>query len=389
MRNILAISAHFECAENAQLNPAEALTRLGQSVWLDAISRPMLDSGTLARYIREYSVTGLTSNPAIFERAIAASAAYDAAILDKAAQGREGEAIFHELALEDLGRAAALFAPIHAASAGRDGWVSLEVSPLLADDAAATTLAARGLFAGAKLANLFIKIPGTPVGLAAIEQSIFDGVPVNATLLFSREQVMAAAEAYMRGIERRVAAGLDPGVASVASVFVSRWDVAVAQKVQPGFRNRLGIAMAMQAYKAHLDLLATPRWRSLAAAGAQPQRLLWASTGTKDPSVRDTLYVEALAAPGTINTMPEATLLAFASRGALDGVLPPDEAYAEVTLAEFAREGVDLEAMATDLQREGVASFARSWHVLLYRIALKSQLLAHHPGAAHVPVPDA
>ena len=371
------------------MNPAEALTRLGQSVWLDAISRPMLDSGTLARYIREYSVTGLTSNPAIFERAIGGSDAYDEAILDKAAEGQEGEALFYELALEDLGHAAALFAAIHAASAGRDGWVSLEVSPLLADDADATTLAARRLFTRAKLVNLFIKIPGTPAGLAAIEQSIFEGVPVNVTLLFSREQVMAAAEAYMRGIERRIAAGLDADVASVASVFVSRWDVAVAQKVQPGFRNRLGIAMAMHAYKAHLDLLATPRWRSLAAAGAQPQRLLWASTGTKDPSVRDTLYVEALAAPGTINTMPEATLLAFANRGVLDGVLPPDEAYAEVTLAEFTREGVDLEALAADLQHEGVASFARSWHVLLYRIALKSQLLAHYPIAAPMPVADA
>ncbi len=371
------------------MNPAEALTRLGQSVWLDAISRPMLDSGTLARYIREYSVTGLTSNPAIFEHAIGGSAAYDDAILGKAAEGQEGEALFYELALEDLGRAAALFAPIHSASAGRDGWVSLEVSPLLADDSAATTLAARRLFARAKLANLFIKIPGTPAGLASIEQSIFEGVPVNVTLLFSREQVMAAAEAYMRGIERRVAAGLDPGIASVASVFVSRWDVAVAQKVQPGFRNRLGIAMAMHAYKAHLDLLATPRWRSLAAAGAQPQRLLWASTGTKDASVRDTLYVEALAAPGTINTMPEATLLAFASRGVLDGVLPPDEAYAEVTLAEFIREGVDLEALATDLQHVGVASFTLAWRDLLYRIALKSQPPECHPSAAHMPVADA
>ena len=371
------------------MNSAEALTRLGQSVWLDAISRPMLDSGTLARYIREYSVTGLTSNPAIFERAIAASAAYDGAILDKAAEGKAGEALFYELALEDLGRAAALLADVHTASAGLEGWVSLEVSPLLADDSAATTLAARQLFLRARRANLFIKIPGTPAGLPAIEQSIFEGVPVNVTLLFSREQVMAAAAAYMRGIERRLTAGLDADVASVASVFVSRWDVAVAQKVQPGFRNRLGIAMAIHAYKAHLDLLATPRWKALAAAGARPQRLLWASTGTKDASVRDTLYVEALAAPGTINTMPEATLLAFASRGVVDGVLPPDEAYAEVTLAEFIREGIDLEALAADLLREGVASFARAWHDLLYRIAAKSDSSGRPPQPAHLPAGEA
>jgi transaldolase len=353
------------------LNAAEALHRLGQSVWLDNISRPLLSSGTLARYIRDFAVTGVTSNPAIFERAIAASDAYDAAIRAKAAEGKEGEALFFDLALEDLKRAAGLLHGIHKASGGVDGWVSLELSPLLADDTAGTIIAAARLFARACCPNLFIKIPGTPAGLPAIEQSIFAGVPVNVTLLFSREQYLAAAAAYMRGIERRLDCGLPPDVASVASLFVSRWDVAVAQKVQPGFRNRLGIAVAMQTYKAHLDLLASPRWQSLAAACARPQRLLWASTGTKDPTVADTLYVEGLAAPGTINTMPEATLNAFARHGVLENVLPANEAYAEVTLAEFTREGIDLEALAADLQREGVASFARAWSDLLYRIGTK------------------
>ncbi|CAG4882367.1 Transaldolase [Georgfuchsia toluolica] len=280
--------------------------------------------------------------------------------------------MFFELALEDLTQAADLFRPIHDATAGVDGWVSLEVSPLLADDTAGTIKAAAQLFARAQRPNLFIKIPGTGAGIPAIEASIFAGVPINVTLLFSREHYIAAAEAYMRGIERRIAAGLDPKVASVASIFVSRWDVAVTDKASDQFRNRLGIAIAMRTYKAYRDLLASPRWQKLAASGARPQRLLWASTGTKDPAASDILYIQALAAPDTINTMPEKTLLAFAEHGKVNDVLPVDEGYAEAVLAEFTREGINDEALAAELQREGTAAFAKSWHDLMSRISAKS-----------------
>lgn len=371
------------------MNPAQALARLGQSLWLDSMSRPLLDSGRLADYIREYAVSGITSNPAIFERAIAGSDAYDEDIAAKALEGKSGEALFFELALTDLTRAAHLLQATYEASGGIDGWVSLEVSPLLAGDTAGTIIATARLAARAHFRNLLVKIPGTPAGIPAIEQSIAAGIPVNVTLLFSREHYLAAAEAYMRGLERRRDGGLGLDVASVASMFVSRWDVAVAPKVDPGFRNRLGIAIAMRTYTAHLDLLATPRWQALAAAGARPQRLLWASTGTKDPAVADTLYVEALAAPGTINTMPEATLLALARHGLPGGVLPADEGYAEVTLAEFTREGIDLEVLAADLQREGVESFTRAWHELLYRIAAKGEPRRARPDALHMPSADA
>jgi transaldolase len=283
--------------------------------------------------------------------------------------------LFFELALEDLTQAADLFRPIHDATGGVDGWVSLEVSPLLADDTAGTIKAAARLHARAQRPNLFIKIPGTRAGIPAIEESIFAGVPINVTLLFSREQYIAAAEAYMRGIERRITAGFDPKVACVASIFVSRWDVAVKDKVQDKFRNRLGIAIALRTYKAYRDLLASKRWQKLAGSGARPQRLLWASTGTKDPAASDTLYIEALAAPDTVNTMPEKTLLAFAERGKVSDVLPVDEGYAEVVLAEFTREGINDEALAADLQREGTAAFAESWSDLMSRIAAKSKVL--------------
>ena len=348
-----------------------ALHQLGQSLWLDNITRTLLRSGTLARYIADMSVTGLTSNPTIFEHAIGGGDSYDASIRVLDAAGLSGEELFFELALEDLTQAADLFRPVHDASKGVDGWVSLEVSPLLADNAAHTIQAANRLSKKAARANLFIKIPGTPEGVRAIEEVIFDGVPVNVTLLFSREHYVAAAEAYMRGIERRLAAGRDPKVASVASIFVSRWDVAVKQEISSPFHNRLGIAIAMRTYKAYRELLASDRWKRLADAGAQRQRLLWASTGTKDPAAPDTLYVQALAAPGTINTLPEKTLLAFADHGKVERALPVDGGYAEAVIEEFRREGVDDDALAARLQREGVDSFATSWHALLTRIREK------------------
>ncbi len=344
----------------------------GQRLWLDNITRDLLDSGSLARYIADLSVTGLTSNPTIFEHAIGGGASYDNAIQELAERGLSEEGIFFELALQDLTRAADLFRPAFDASDGVDGWVSLEVSPLLADDTAGTIRAAAQLHARAARPNLFIKIPGTPQGLPAIEQSIFDGVPINVTLLFSREHYLAAAEAYLRGIERRVDAGLSPRVQSVASLFVSRWDAAVKQEISPPFHNRLGIAVAMRCYKAHCDLLASARWRKLAAVGARPQRLLWASTATKDPAARDTLYVEALAAPQTINTIPEKTLLAFADHGQPGATLPADGGLADAVLEEFRREGVDDEALAAQLQRDGVLAFAKSWAGLLARIREKS-----------------
>ena len=361
------------------MKATQQLHNLGQSLWLDNITRELLSSGTLTRYISELSVTGLTSNPTIFEHAIKNSDFYDDAIRSKALTGKSGEDLFFELALEDLTQAADLFRPVHDASNGVDGWVSLEVSPLLADDTAATIKAAVQLHARAQRPNLLIKIPGTRAGIPAIEEAIFAGVPVNVTLLFSREHYLAAAAAYMRGIERRIAAGLDPKIVSVASLFVSRWDVAVKNKAQGEFRdNRLGIAIAMRTYQAYRDLLASTRWKKLAASGALPQRLLWASTGTKDPAARDTLYIEALAAPDTINTIPEKTLLAFAEHGKVDGVLPLDAAYAEAVeavIAEFNREGVNDEELAAELQREGTESFAKSWRDLISLIAAKSSEL--------------
>ena len=353
------------------MNATQALHQLGQRLWLDNITRTLLRSGTLARYIRDLSVTGLTSNPTIFEHAIGAGDSYDASIRVLADAGLADEDLFFELALADLTEAADLFRPAFEASHGVDGWVSLEVSPLLAHNAAHTIQAANRLHAKAGKANLFIKIPGTSQGIEAIEEVIFDGVPVNVTLLFSREQVLAAAEAYMRGLERRLAAGLDLKVASVLSLFVSRWDVAVKQEIASPFHNRLGIAIAMRTYKAHCELLASERWQRLAAAGARPQHLLWASTGTKDPAAPDTLYVQALAAPGTINTMPEQTLLAFADHGRVERVLPTDGGDAEAVIEEFRSKGVDDDALAARLQREGVDAFATSWHALLTRIREK------------------
>jgi transaldolase len=365
------------------MKATQQLHDLGQSLWLDNITRELLSSGTLARYISELSVTGLTSNPTIFEHAIKEGDFYDAAIRQKALAGKSGEALFFELALEDLTQAADLFRSVYDATDGVDGWVSLEVSPLLADDTAGTLQAAVQLHGRAQRPNLFIKIPGTPAGIPAIEEAIFTGVPVNVTLLFSREHYLAAAEAYMRGIERRIAAGLDPVVGSVASIFVSRWDVAIKDKVLDVLHNRLGIAIAMRTYKAYCDLLASPRWQKLAAAGARPQRLLWASTGTKDPAAPDTLYLTALAAPDTINTIPEKTLLAFAGHGVMKSALPADGGDAEATLAEFTRAGVDEATLAARLQREGAQSFTQSWNDLLARITSKSTALTQgNPGGS-------
>ncbi|MBA3433197.1 MAG: transaldolase [Actinobacteria bacterium] len=356
----------------------KATTRLhdaGQSIWLDNITRDLLTSGTLARYIDELAVTGLTSNPTIFDQAIESTGAYDEAIRARIGEDLEGEDLFFELALEDLRAAAAAFQPIHERTGGVDGWVSLEVSPLLADDAESTIAAAKDLFARAEVPNLFIKIPGTSEGLAAIEECIFAGIPVNVTLLFSREQYLAQAEADLRAIERRLEAGLDPAVGSVASVFVSRWDAAVRDEIPAELENRLGIAVAKRTYAAYRELLDSARWQRLAAAGGQPQRLLFASTGTKDPQASDVLYVTALAARQTINTMPEKTLLAFADHGSFDELLSPDGGHGEQTIAAAAQAGVDVDALALRLQQEGAEAFERSWHGLLECIARKTDVL--------------
>ena len=354
----------------------QQLHDLGQSIWLDNISRPLLNSGGLRRYIDKFSVTGLTSNPTIFDHAIGNTDAYDDSINDKAKAGQRGERLFMELALEDLRRAADLFRPAYDATDGIDGWVSMELSPLLVNDTAHSTEAAARIYRQADRRNLFVKIPGTPEGVPAIEASIFAGVPINVTLLFSREQYVAAAEAYLRGIERRLADGLNPQAASVASLFVSRWDKAVSDTVPADLRNRLGIAIAARTYRAYRELLASPRWRTLAAAGARPQRLLWASTGTKDPRASETLYVEALAAPDTINTIPEKTLHAFAEHGELKGTMAEDGGDAEAVLARFTRAGIDVNALAKQLQRDGAQTFVKSWQELLQRIDDKSVVLA-------------
>ncbi len=346
----------------------------GQSLWLDNITRDLLQSGTLERYIDQLSVTGLTSNPTIFDHAIKNSAAYDAAIRQKVKDGQSGEELFFELALDDLTRAADLFRPIWDRTRGVDGWVSLEVSPLLAHDTASTLAAAKALHARAGRPNLLIKIPGTKEGLPAIEEAIFAGIPINVTLLFSREQYLAAADAFLRGVERRVAAGLDPDVGSVASLFVSRWDTAVKDKVPEGLRNRLGIAIAMRTYKAYRTLLDSPRWQRI-LNGGRPQRLLWASTGTKDPGASDILYVQSLAAPLTVNTMPEGTLKAVADHGALGGILTADGGDSEDVLARFAAAGIDVDALANQLQDEGAKSFVGSWRDLMDVIVSKSAAL--------------
>ncbi len=356
--------------------PTQQLHDLGQSLWLDNITRGLLTSGALARYIDELSITGLTSNPTVFDHAIKNSTDYDDAIRQKTNEGMVGEDLFFDLALEDLRQAADLFRPVYDRTGGNDGWVSLEVSPLLAHDAAGSFREARHLHTRAGRPNLFIKIPGTKEGLVAIEEAIFYGVPINVTLLFSREQYLAAAEAYMRGIERRLATGRDADVCSVASVFISRWDKAVMGKVPSELRDKLGIAIAQQTYKTYIELRDSDRWQRLIDRGMRPQRLLWASTGTKDPNAPDTLYVKALAAPFTINTMPDATLLAFADHGTLGEVMTADDGDAEAMLIKFAQAGIDCGQLADDLQREGAESFVKSWNELLASIGSEVRLKA-------------
>ena len=358
------------------MKATQLLHNLGQSLWLDNITRDLLTSGTLQRYIDELSVTGLTSNPTIFDHAIKNSTAYDAAIRRKIKEGKSEEELFFELALEDLTQAADLFRPIYDRTNGVDGWVSLEVSPLLVHDTAGTLAAAKNLHGRAGRPNLLIKIPGTKEGLPAIEDAIFAGVPVNVTLLFSREQYLAAAEAFLRGIERRIDAGRDPEVASVASLFVSRWDTAVAGKVPATLSNRLGIAIAKRTYKAVRNQLDLPRWLRIYNAGARPQRLLWASTGTKDPQASDVLYIKALAAPFTVNTMPEGTLKALADHGELNEIMSADGGDSEATLDQFAKAGIDVDGLAARLQDEGAKSFVNSWNDLMRVIAFKSEALA-------------
>src|SRR6476660_3993492 len=357
------------------MKATQLLHDLGQSLWLDNITRDLLDKNTLKQYIDELSVTGLTSNPTIFDHAIKNSAAYDAAIAAKSRQGKSGESLFFELALEDLTRAADLFRPIFERTNGVDGWVSLEVSPLLAHDAASTLAAAKSLHARAGRPNLLIKIPGTKEGLPAIEESIFAGIPVNVTLLFSREHYVATAEAFLRGIERRIDAGLNPNVGSVASVFISRWDAAVMDKLPDALRDQLGIAIAKRTYKAYRSLLGSPRWQRAYNAGARPQRLLWASTGTKDPKASDILYVKALAAPFTVNTMPEGTLKAFADHGELGEIMSADGGDSEAVLDQFVAAGIDIDELAAKLQDEGATSFVKSWKDLLNVISSKTAAL--------------
>ena len=357
------------------MKATELLHNLGQSLWLDNITRDLLNSGTLKRYIDQLSVTGLTSNPTIFDHAIKNSTAYDSAIRDRLAQGKSGEPLFFELALEDIVRAADLFRPIFDRTNGVDGWVSLEVSPALAYDTASTLAAAKELRARAARPNVFIKIPGTKEGLPAIEEAIFSGVPINVTLLFSRDHYVAAADAFLRGIERRVAAGLKPDVASVASVFISRWDAAVTGKVPNDLQNQLGIAVANRTYQAYRELLCSPRWQRAYNAGARPQRLLWASTGTKDPKASDVLYIKALAAPFTVNTMPEATLIALADHGELGSIMAADGGDSESVLACFAKAGIKIDALAAQLQEDGAKAFVKSWDELLGVIASKTVAL--------------
>ena len=362
------------------MKATQQLHNLGQSLWLDNITRELLDSGTLRKYIEELSVTGLTSNPTIFDHAIKNSAAYDAEIRDGLSKGSAAEEVFFNLALEDITRAADLFGPIHERTNGTDGWVSLEVSPTLAHDTASTIAAAKDLHARAKRPNVFIKIPGTAEGLRAIEEAIFNGIPVNVTLLFSHDQYLAAAEAFLRGVERRIDSGLNPDVASVASVFISRWDAAVAAKVPAAMQNQLGIAVGKQTFKAYRSFLASDRWQRAINFGARPQRLLFASTGTKDAKASDILYIKALAAPFTVNTMPENTLKAFgdhgfSEHGEVRGALRADGGDAETVLAQFTRAGIDISALAARLQDEGAKSFVKSWGELMDVIATKGTAL--------------
>jgi transaldolase len=357
------------------VKPTQALHDQGQSLWLDNITRGLLDSGQLQRYIDDYDVTGLTSNPSIFDKAIE-SGDYDNDIRAKSAQGRSGEDLFFDLAIDDLRRAADLFLPVHERTDGVDGWVSLEVSPLLAYDTKATIAAAEELYVRAARRNLFIKIPGTPEGLPAITECIANGVPINVTLLFSADQYRAAAGAYLDGIERRVSQGLDPVVSSVASVFMSRWDVAVADQVPADLKDKLALAVGLDTYRAYRQVLDSERAQRVENSGARMQRLLWASTSTKDPAAPDTLYVHGLSAPFTVNTMPDKTLTAFYDHGEVGPPMPADGGDCDAVLARFADAGVDVAALAAKLQSDGAKSFVTAWNDLMSRVAAQSAALA-------------
>jgi transaldolase len=348
-------------------------------LWLDNLTRGMLDSGQIQHYIDNYAVTGLTSNPSIFDKAIS-SGAYDDAIRAMSRDGLSDEELFFELAVEDLQRAADMFLPAHERTDGVDGWVSLEVSPLLAYDTARTIEAAKALHARANRSNLFIKIPGTAEGLPAITECIASGVPVNVTLLFSADHYRAAADAYLAGLEQRTGQGLDPAIGSVASVFMSRWDAAVTGKVPEDLQDRLGLAVGQDTYRAYRTLMDSDRSQRLGNAGARVQRLLWASTRTKDPAASDTLYVHGLAAPFTVNTMPDATLEAFYDHGEVGEPMPADGDSCDAMLARFAGAGVDVTALAAQLQRDGASSFVTSWNDLLARVSAQRAALAR-PGA--------
>jgi transaldolase len=347
------------------MKPTQKLHEVGQSLWLDNITRTMLADGTLRGYIEDLSVTGLTSNPTIFDKAISGGDAYDEQIAELSADADSAESIFFELAIADLRDATNLFATVHQRTSGVDGYCSLEVSPKIADDTQATIEQAAQLHGRAERDNLYIKIPGTTAGLPAIEESIFAGIPINVTLLFSREQYLAAADAYLKGIERRIQAGLDPEVHSVASIFMSRWDVAVTGEVPDELHNRLGLAIGYRCYRAYRELLDSQRMQRLMNEGARPQRLLWASTGTKDPEASDVLYIEGFASPFTVNTMPEPTLHAFADHGEVGDLVPADGGDCEEVLGEFGRVGIDVEALAERLQEEGKEAFAKSWEDML------------------------
>ena len=374
-RHLRRLGEVLDFERDRSMNAATRLHDAGQSLWLDNITRSLLESGTLSRCIADLAITGLTSNPTIFDAALRGSADYDDQIRSLLSTGTDGESLFFELALVDLTKAASLLRPIWDATRGVDGWVSLEVSPKLAHDSGSTVAEAKALHEKAATPNLFIKVPGTPEGLPAIEELIFAGVPVNVTLLFSREHYAAATSAYLRGLERRKDAGLDLDVASVASVFISRWDAATTGELPADLSGRLGVAIAKRTYKAYRELLASERWQRLAAVGGNPQRLLWASTGTKDPSLPDTYYIHALASAQTINTMPEQTLLAFGGHGSVEDLLPADGGDAEDVLSRIGAAGVDVDALAAKLQAEGADAFVKSWDDLLACIGSKADQL--------------
>ncbi len=358
------------------MKPTQQLHDLGQSLWLDNITRRMLGDGTLEGYIRDLSVTGLTSNPTIFDKAISQTEDYDEQIAEDAPKADSHEELFFKLAIADLSDATKLFAAVNKRTAGVDGWCSLEVSPTIADDTQATVQQAAKLHSDAARDNLYIKIPGTPAGVPAIEESIYAGIPINVTLLFDDQQYLAAADAYLKGIERRLADGKDPVVHSVASIFMSRWDVAVKDTVPAELKDKLGIAIGGRAYRAYRELLDSPRMQRLMNEGARPQRLLWASTGTKDPDASDTLYIEAFASPLTVNTMPEPTLQAFADHGTVGDLMAADGGNSEQVLAEFEQAGIDAAALAQRLQAEGKSSFVKSWEELMSSIESKSKVVA-------------